>query len=1535
MLIYIIHNDFIYTYRLPKDIGGNYMLNDIDVNGRTRSLINISGEDNKWYFNANDEVSVFYNGGYNDKVEIKPYSFYTLTYYDKENILLYVFPGYDKSYIIKEIKGNCSLTIGNSQECDIIYDSNSIEAKQVQLDYNNGSWKYTNLNAKTPIFINKKRDESTFIDSFDSIFVMGLKITVVGKKLIIGFVPGTLRIKDANLVADSETVAVEDNPSKEIAKEYYSMYDYFYKSPIFKKKYDDYKAVITPPEAKEKNSGNNIISEIVPSALMSVSSLVALYFTVSNGGSYVNSPESAAQYKETLITSAVMCIIMLITGIAWPIIEHVAAKVRRFIAARVRVYNYRKYLKRKDEELKEIIDEEKNVLFFNNLSLKECQEAIMMKNANLFGRNIESESFLNIKCGEGKVKSSIMFDYQKPDMIVLNDKLYDEIDKLIDKYRYIESASFVFNLKNTSLAVIDSTKDYSNYLNSIICQLITLHDYNNLKLVVLTHEGSSLNTIRNLNHVWNNEKSFRYFATNLHEAENISTELVRIWNSFNNEEDDSKNKSMVETYYVIISDCIEDYKGLKIINTILKSNKNKDATNCMSLLMFTDRVTNIPNGCEYFINYNEDECSFFNSEMDEKNITKFKPNTLTEDIDFYGCVENLCNIPIKVNTENAATSGSLPSKLGFLEMYGVGKIEQLNIIEKWKNAPIASTLAAPVGIDSNNNTISLDLHEKKHGPHGLVAGMTGSGKSEFIITYILSLAINYSPDEVQFVLIDYKGGGLAGAFENKKNGIKLPHLVGTITNLDKAEMNRTLVSIKSELQRRQKVFNDVKDQLNTGSIDIYKYQVLFRDGTISEPMSHLFIICDEFAELKAQQPDFMNELVSAARIGRSLGIHLILATQKPAGVVDDQIWSNSKFKVCCKVQTADDSHEMLRKDDAAYIKESGRFYLQVGYDEYYVLGQSGYSGVQYIPSETVVSNIDNSISFINNNGEIYRNSVKKIENKEEDKKVNLGEELNNILRYIIKVAEENGYSYNQLWLDNVPKRLFYGNLIKKYKNIKAESFIINPIIGEFDDPENQSQGCVTLPITGAGNTFIIGNSGSGKSTLLQTILFSTIINHSTQEVNFYILDFGSEKFNNYLNAPQVGDILGINDKQKLRYFFYMIDSEVKKRQKYYSENGGEYILDINNGSAPFPNIIVLLYGIEVFKETFDTLFDGLFSNIIRNCSKVGIEFIITGSSLTDISPQIENSIKQKVLLQLSDEGDYSYLFKDAKVPAKNPGRGLVLQDGVAVEFQSALICDEEKQKEYLDSVFVQLNNVMKDKVHSVPEVPKKVSIEELLPISNDLSNIPVGINVVTAQLETFDFNKRISLLGGTKIQNTVKFFNKITKLLLNVPNTNIIFLNKEAGIRFNLDEKIKYYDGDFSKIVNLLNTNCLKINDTPSEKKFIVVICGYSSINSNLVDASIEDESVVTLDELINNCNNDSFKFLIYDNDERYEKVLNSDIYDKIDNSNGIWIGVDYDSQSSFEMTQIGYDDNPVNPSNELIIVIRDSEPSIVRFPTI
>ena len=156
----------------------------------------------------------------------------------------------------------------------------------------------------------------------------------------------------------------------------------------------------------------------------------------------------------------------------------------------------------------------------------------------------------------------------------------------------------------------------------------------------------------------------------------------------------------------------------------------------------------------------------------------------------------------------------------------------------------------------------------------------------------------------------------------------------------------------------------VRDSLGESTIDIYKYQRLFREGIVKEPLPHLFIVSDEFAELKSQQPEFMSQLITTARIGRSLGLHLILATQKPSGVVNDQIWSNSKFKVCLKVQDRSDSMEMLKRPEAASLKEAGRFYLQVGYDDYFEKGQSAWSGSRYIPTNKITTKFDDSLNFV-------------------------------------------------------------------------------------------------------------------------------------------------------------------------------------------------------------------------------------------------------------------------------------------------------------------------------------------------------------------------------------------------------------------------------------------------------------------------------------------------------------------------------------------------------------------------------------------
>ena len=240
-------------------------------------------------------------------------------------------------------------------------------------------------------------------------------------------------------------------------------------------------------------------------------------------------------------------------------------------------------------------------------------------------------------------------------------------------------------------------------------------------------------------------------------------------------------------------------------------------------------------------------------------------------------------------------SSKIPESVTFFDMYQIEKPEELHTEKRWKQNHAYRSLAVPLGLRAEDDIVELNLHEKAHGPHGLVAGTTGSGKSEIIQSYILSLALNFSPLEVGFLLIDYKGGGMANLFQN------LPHLLGTITNLDKAESTRAMASIKSELARRERIFSEAKVN------NINGYNKKFLNGDVAEPLPHLFIISDEFAELKKEQPEFMSELVSTARVGRSLGMHLILATQKPSGVVDDQIWSNSHFHLCLKVQNEGDS----------------------------------------------------------------------------------------------------------------------------------------------------------------------------------------------------------------------------------------------------------------------------------------------------------------------------------------------------------------------------------------------------------------------------------------------------------------------------------------------------------------------------------------------------------------------------------------------------------------------------------------------------
>lgn len=470
-------------------------------------------------------------------------------------------------------------------------------------------------------------------------------------------------------------------------------------------------------------------------------------------------------------------------------------------------------------------------------------------------------------------------------------------------------------------------------------------------------------------------------------------------------------------------------------------------------------------------------------------------------------MEKISQILEPIYCEEISLESSLRKSISLFELLGIYSVDDIDLIQNWNEARVWDTMAAPIGVNSKNEIVSLNLHEKFHGPHGLVAGTTGSGKSEILQTYILSAAILFHPYEVSFVIIDFKGGGMVNQFKD------LPHLIGAITNIDGREINRSLKSIKAELLKRQSLFAEA----NVNHID--KYIQLYKNGKVKIPLPHLIIIVDEFAELKAEQPEFMKELISAARIGRSLGVHLILATQKPSGQVNEQIWSNSKFRLCLKVQNKEDSNEVLKSPLAAEIKEPGRAYLQVGNNEIFELLQSGFSGaLEKANTSKEKSYIISQVDISGRKRIVY---AKKKANSSKSSRT----QLEAIVDYVRDTCIENGIERLQnICLPPLPSIV---NIVETNKGNGMVS------IGIYDDPDSQYQGDAFINISNE-NYMIIGSSGTGKTNFLQVIIRQIVNCYSPKQANIYIMDFGAMYLKNFQDLCYVGGVVTISEEEKLK-----------------------------------------------------------------------------------------------------------------------------------------------------------------------------------------------------------------------------------------------------------------------------------------------------------------------------------------------------------------------------------------------------------------
>ena len=1469
MNINLYYQNKIYNFLLPKVIEGSYSF-DVDKNETTK-LINVEARDGKWVIFSVEGVNLVENNQAVSYMLLKDNTFYVINR-NNQNYLIYVedvslnkFQAYSYS--------NFKMIIGNTVNSNIKYNCPFLAQNEVTIYTNENQiiLEQTQLVAyKNDRIISESR---AYLKIGDVISIYGLKIIILNGLVFFNNPGSMIAISNFNFGLSPYEFQKDELPKNfpVIDKELYEKEDYFSKSPRIRRVIETKDINLSPPPQNQSEPETPLLLLIGPMltmGIMSMTTIIQLVAKLSSGETKIQN-----SWPQLLTASA-----MLLSMLVWPLVTNVYNKKRRVKQRENMVAKYDQYLIKKEKEIEEEVHLQKEILNENLITVNDCLDIIQKRNVGFWDKRLDQSDFMNVRIGMGRQPLDANINYKEEDFSIDEDELRQKADVLKERYKYITNvpASYSF-YENKITAIMGMSKDKSfAFVNNILLQLLTFYSYEDLKIVIFTNEKNKENWeyVKYLNHNFDNPRRFRFFASDQESAKAVMEYLSQVFYYRTSEKQENPEKP----YYLII---IDDYDQVKRFDFIKELTELDDENNkVFSTIIIEEKLNKLPSKCNSFISLSQSNSAILKNSYEKQEQIPFK-DEINYNIDMIGISKIMSNIPI----EFEEGIGRLPDAISFLEMHKVGKVEQLNILNRWNTNDSTISLRAEIGVDDQEDIMYLDLHEKHHGPHGLIAGTTGSGKSEFIITYILSMCINYSPDDISFILIDYKGGGLALAFENRTTGVVLPHLAGTITNLDKAEMDRTLVSIESETKRRQRLFNEARDLTGESTMDIYKYQRLYKEGKLTEPISHLFIICDEFAELKAQQPDFMDNLISVARIGRSLGVHLILATQKPSGVVNDQIWSNTRFRVCLKVQDEADSKEMLKKPDAAHIKQAGRYYLQVGYDEIYSLGQSGYTGANYYPSDKIVKQVDKSVNFIDDCGQF----IKSIQASGGPRIQAQGEQLQAVMKLIIDTASKVNKSSKRLWLSNIPDTILIDALEKKY-SFTPENYKFEAIVGEYDAPELQTQGIVKYDLLEDGNTIIYGNDSIEREMLLNSVIYSLSKYHSPEEINFYMLDLGSESLRIYEKLPHFGGYVTINEDNRINNLFNIINGEISKRKKLFSNYGGEYEKYIKSGGEKLPLLVVILNNFDSIKDNFDDLVYNVIPDVTRDSDRYGIVFILTGAGTTSIRMNISQNFKNFFAFKLKDKYEYQNIFSKRKdiMPRDILGRG-ILNNGDLHEFQTASIDVPENGDDVVMNFIDEINKKYENykSYLPLPILPDRVRIKDVSNYVTSLKKLPVGISKSTVEIQYMDFISNLgTVISSNHFDMTIPFTKSLITLAKQIKGINLIIFDPKSTLGLSKEEYPNYFTDNFDNVVVKIKDYVDNLIKNDSAQEGLLIINGVDDLLKKIANQDDLEQLTQALK------NYEKIGTIFVETNGRFKNHTLSRWFKNLyNNSNGVWIG--------------------------------------------
>lgn len=1248
---------------------------------------------------------------------------------------------------------HCQLTVGRSTENNISIPVNYMSKHHFTIRRENGVVHIEDNGSTNGIFLNGKRVTKAQMKAGDVLSVFAIRFSLQKSELLVENAGEKIKIS-----LPDESYALGGRADTAIARN--GMIPYR-RSPRTQHQLPQEDIVLAPPPAAGKYEKQR-----------------GLFTSVLGSGAMLATTIAAGAVSPALLAARSAG---MLSPVAFAASRTQSEKNRKSNVEkynRMRQEKYGLYMEEQKARIESVAEIQRSILTYENPAPEECIEMMDSLSRRIWERSAQDPDFLDARLGMSymplcvKVKSRSEQGFRME-----SDELEELAAEIIEQTRIVDNVPFCLPLRELQTAsFIGNREKVVQQVRNLVVTLATSHSFEDLRIVGIfdKDEQPLWEFMRWLPHVWDGEKQSRYLSFEPADTKAVLETLLETLKARRAQaRDNYREKKSPLPHYLFIIGTQEQTQQSELMQ-YLTSN---DPVLGISTLFLFDSLYSLPHSCQYIVDVDEGPCAYRRTEVNNKVF--YTPDAPLDEKKTDAFARKMSSLELL----RVDSTAQIPNSVTFLEGLGVKRVEELDAIGRWASSRPYETLSAPVGIMNGGRVFALDIHEKAHGPHGLIAGTTGSGKSETLQSWLLSMCVNYHPYDVNFVIIDYKGGGLANQLSD------LPHVVGTITNLD-ANIYRPLVALKSELKRREEIFNRYGDRLKAKNI--YEYQRIYHQGIAKEPMPHLVIVTDEFAELKKEEPEFMATLVSTARVGRSLGVHMFLATQSPSGVVDEQINNNTRFRLCLKVQSETDSREMIGSPDAASLTRTGRSYVRVGNGEFLDVFQSFWSGASYLgeDAEEPRAETENLVRLVDASGARICLTEKRTPEHASD-----ATEMMAVRDYLKDCAKLLGLPKLQgPWLPELPGEVTAEQLDAEQgfdgSDWNGTMPWLRIPVGMFDAPLQQRQGVQYIEPAAEGHYGIYGAPVTGKTNLLKTIAWSAAMHYRPSEVNMYILDFGGWNMNVLSALPHVGGVALDYEEEKLQKLRKLLLEELALRKKQFMRKGVGSLAEFRKTGEEVPAILLLIDNIVPLFDQYPD-YENLLITLAREGAAYGIYILYTANTTVGVRFRVIQNIRGAIAFEMTDRSDYSGIVGrlEGITLSKVTGRAFIKQE-TPVEFQAAIPLAAESENlrtARMRQIAARMDNAWKGyRPKPIPVMPDMIDLDDLFSKRENHFVIPVGMEYENISPVSFDLSEKYCLLI-TCSANTEKnaLLGAISQRVGN-ENTLLYVLDSPEGNQHNL-----------------------------------------------------------------------------------------------------------------------------------------------------